>query len=45
MTNISIQLLEISANGMVYTDEKGGDAEIFAQRKWKIITPLSLNYN
>ena len=41
MTNISFQTLEISANRMVYTDEKWGDVEIYLQRKWKRITYLN----
>ena len=39
--NNATQTWEISENGMVYTDEKWGDEEIFVQRKWKRITPLN----
>ena len=39
--NNATQTWEITENGMVYTDEKWGDEEIFVQRKWKRITPLN----
>ena len=43
--NNATQTWEISENGMVYTDEKWGDEEIFVQRKWKRITPLNQRVN
>ena len=33
--------VRIIESGMVYTDEKWGDEEIFVQRKWKRITPIN----